>query len=248
MGAPPPFDFTGRRVLVTGAASGIGACVAEHFGRHGARLVLGDRDGPALDAAVARLAPAAEGHVYDQGDPASVERLAAAAGAVDVLVNCAGVALRGPILEADAAALQQVIAVDLVGVLDLTRLVGREMVARRSGVVISIGSQLAFSGAEGRGAYAAAKAGISQFTRTAAAEWGRHGVRVNCIAPGRIRTRMTRELLADPREHAAGLQRIPLGRYGEPEDIAPLALFLASPLAGYITGQTIVVDGGWLLA
>jgi NAD(P)-dependent dehydrogenase (short-subunit alcohol dehydrogenase family) len=96
--------------------------------------------------------------------------------------------------------------------------------------------------------YAAAKAAVSQFTRTAAVEWGRHGVRVNCIAPGRMLTRMTRALLADPREHAAGLARIPLGRYGVPEDIAPLALFLASPAASYITGQTVVVDGGWLLA
>lgn len=107
---------------------------------------------------------------------------------------------------------------------------------------------MAFGGADGRGVYAAAKAGISQFTRTAAVEWGRAGVRVNCIAPGRMRMRATEALLSDPVEHASGLERIPLGRYGQPEDVAHAAVFLASDAAGYITGQTIIVDGGWVLA
>lgn len=247
MDAAAVFDFSGRRVLITGAAHGLGACLAEHFGQHGARLVLADLDRAALDT-IAGALEGAQLHEYDQGDPQSVERLAAAAGAVDVLVNNAGVVLRAPLLDTDARELRRIVAVDLVGVMDLTRLVARGMVERGHGVVINIGSQLAFSGAEGRGAYAAAKAAIAQFTRTAAVEWGRRGVRVNCIAPGRMLTRMTRDLLADPREHAAGLERIPLGRYGVPEDMAPVALFLASPAAGYITGQTIVVDGGWLLA
>jgi NAD(P)-dependent dehydrogenase (short-subunit alcohol dehydrogenase family) len=241
------FDFSGRRVLVTGAAHGLGAAIATAFAGQGAHVLLADCDAAVAETA-ARLGPAAGWHLYDQADPVSVERLASVAEPVDVLVNNAGVVWRGPLLDTDPAVIRRVIAVDLVGVIELTRLLGRGMLARRGGVVINIGSQLAFSGAEGRAAYAAAKAGVSQFTRTTAVEWAPHGVRVNCIAPGRMLTRMTRDLLADPAEYARGLGRIPLGRYGVPEDVAHAALFLASDAAAYITGQTIVVDGGWLLA
>lgn len=241
-------DFSDRRVLVTGAAHGLGKSMAEHFGRHGACLVLADCDETALAHVARSLDREVRWEAYDQADLRSVERLAVAAGPVDVLVNNAGIGARASLLDTSPDTLQRVIAVDLVGVVELTRLVARGMAERGDGVVLNIGSQLALSGAAGRGVYAAAKAAVSQFTRTAAAEWGRYGVRVNCIAPGRMLTRMTRDLLADPREHAAGLVRIPLGRYGVPEDVAPLALFLASRAASYITGQTIVVDGGWLLA
>jgi NAD(P)-dependent dehydrogenase (short-subunit alcohol dehydrogenase family) len=210
-------------------------------------VLLADCDSAAVAQTAGRLAPTARWHAYDQADPDSVERLAVAAEPVDVLVNNAGIVSRAPLLDTDLRVVRRLIDVDLVGVIQLTRLLGRGMVARRRGVVINIGSQLAFSGADGRAAYAAAKAGVSQLTRTAAVEWAPHGVRVNCIAPGRMLTRMTREMLADPAEYARGLAHIPLGRYGVPEDVAHAALFLASEAAAYITGQTIVVDGGWLL-
>jgi NAD(P)-dependent dehydrogenase (short-subunit alcohol dehydrogenase family) len=166
---------------------------------------------------------------------------------VDVLVNNAGIMARASLLETGAELLRDIVAVDLVGVVSLTTLVARGMVERGGGAVVNIGSQMAFCGAEGRGAYAAAKAGVSQFTRTAAVEWGPRGIRVNCIAPGRMLTPMTREMLADPAEHARGLQRIPLRRYGDPADVAHVAVFLASDAAAYITGQTVVVDGGWVI-
>lgn len=185
---------------------------------------------------------------YDQADPASITRLISSVGNVDVLANNAGVVLMRPLLQTEDEALRHVIEVDLLGAIALATGIARRMVARGGGTIINMGSQMAFGGADGRGVYAAAKAGISQFTRTAAVEWGRAGVRVNCIAPGRMRTRATEALLSDPVEHARGLERIPLGRYGEPEDVAHMAVFLASDAAGYITGQTIIVDGGWVLA
>ena len=143
--------------------------------------------------------------------------------------------------------LKSIIDVDLTGAIALTRLVGERMVAKGYGSIIHTGSQLTFNGAEFRAVYAAAKAGISQFTKTAALEWGRHGVRVNCIAPGRTITNMNRHLLANPKDYDKGLEGIPLGRYGHPQDIANVSVFVASDAASYITGQTIVVDGGWIL-
>jgi NAD(P)-dependent dehydrogenase (short-subunit alcohol dehydrogenase family) len=129
----------------------------------------------------------------------------------------------------------------------LTRLIGSAMAARGSGVIINISSQLAFCGAEGRSVYAAAKAGLAQFTRSAAVELGRQGVRVLAVAPGRLLTPMTTYLQGDEEAYKAGIARVPVGRYGTPEEIAELVLFLASPAAGYIVGETVIADGGYVL-
>jgi NAD(P)-dependent dehydrogenase (short-subunit alcohol dehydrogenase family) len=240
------FDFTGRRVLVTGAASGIGAATAELFAAQGATLVLADRQGDALKARAAALG--AEAHSYDQADAASIEQLAAAAGAVDVLVNNAGILEVGPLLEMAPATVRRVLDVDLLGHILVMRAVARGMVERRRGAIVNTGSQLAFAGAATRAVYAAAKAAITQVTKSAAVEWAPHGVRVNCIAPGRTLTPLTAHLLADPVELARGLEHIPAGRFGQPEDMARAILFLASDAADYVTGATLVVDGGWTLA
>ena len=245
MGYADHFDFTGRRVCITGAASGIGAGMARAFAGVGASLVLADIDGPGLNAIARELAATAA--TFDQGDIASVERLVQAAGRIDVLLNNAGILLYEPFLDLTWPDLRRVVDVDLVGAIALTRLVGEQMVQRGQGVIIHTSSQLVFNGAEFRAVYAATKAAISQLVKTAALEWGRAGVRVNAIAPGRTLTRINRHLLSDPAEHARHLERIPLGRYGQPEDIANVAVFLASDAASYITGQTIVVDGGWVL-
>jgi NAD(P)-dependent dehydrogenase (short-subunit alcohol dehydrogenase family) len=240
------FDFTGRRVCITGAASGIGAGMARAFAGVGASLILADVDGPGLDA-VAHEIRAAQAHTFDQGDIGSIERLVQTAGDIDVLLNNAGILLYEPFLDLKWPDLRRVVDVDLVGPIALTRLVGERMVKRGRGVIIHTSSQLVYNGAEFRAVYAAAKAAISQLVKTAALEWGRAGVRVNAIAPGRTLTKSNRHLLSDPAEYAKHLERIPLGRYGQPEDIANVAVFLASEAASYITGQTIVVDGGWVL-
>ena len=209
--------------------------------------MLADKDRTGLDLLADALGAGADTLVYDQADLASLERLARDAGPVDILINNAGLLLVKPIAETSPGEMRELVLVDLVGPMVLTRLIGPAMAARGSGVIVNISSQLAFCGAEGRSVYAAAKAGLAQFTRSAAVEFGRQGVRVLAVAPGRLLTSMTTYLQGDEETYKAGIARVPVGRYGTPEEIAELVLFLASPAAGYIVGETIIADGGYVL-
>jgi NAD(P)-dependent dehydrogenase (short-subunit alcohol dehydrogenase family) len=240
-------DMSGRRVLITGAAGGLGTAFAHAFRGAGATLLLADKDQAGLDRLAGALDGGADTLVYDQADLASLERLARDAGPVDILINNAGLLLVKPIAETRPEEIRELVLVDLVGPMVLTRLIGPAMAARGSGVIINISSQLAFCGAEGRSVYAAAKAGLAQFTRSAAVELGRQGVRVLAVAPGRLLTAMTTYLQGDEEAYKAGIARVPVGRYGTPEEIAELVLFLASPAAGYIVGETVIADGGYVL-
>jgi NAD(P)-dependent dehydrogenase (short-subunit alcohol dehydrogenase family) len=242
-----PRRFEGQRVLVTGAAGGLGGAIARAFHDAGARLVLADRDSEALARVAGTLGVGIECHLYDQGELASLAALAEAAGDIDVLINNAGILHVEPLLEVSPEMIDRVIRVNLIGPMVLARHIGAGMAARGRGVIVNTASQLAFCGAEERAAYAAAKAGLVQFTRTAAVELGRRGVRVVAIAPGRLLTPMTSYLTGDPERYQAGIARVPVGRYGTPEEIAKLVLFLASDDAGYIVGETVIADGGYVL-
>jgi len=239
-------DMSGRRVLITGAAGGLGTAFAHTFRGAGATLLLADKDQAGLDR-LAEALSGAETLVYDQADLASLERLARDAGDIDILINNAGLLMVKPIAETRPEEIRDLVLVDLVGPMVLIRLIGAAMAARRSGVIVNVSSQLAFCGAEGRSVYAAAKAGLAQFTRSAAVELGRQGVRVLAVAPGRLLTSMTTYLQGDEEAYKAGIARVPVGRYGTPEEIAELVLFLASPAAGYIVGETVIADGGYVL-
>lgn len=239
-------DMTGRRVLITGAAGGLGTAFARAFGNAGATLLLADKNQTGLDELRSVLGGAATAHVYDQADLASMERLARAAGRVDILINNAGMLLVKPISETTPEEMRDLMMVDLVGPMVLTRLLGPSMAAAGGGVIINVSSQLAFCGAEGRSVYAAAKAGLAQFTRSSAVEFGRHGVRILAVAPGRLLTTMSTFLGKDEVAYKAGIARVPVGRYGTPEEIADLVLFLASPNASYIVGETVIADGGYV--
>src|SRR5882724_11307956 len=241
------FDLAGKTACVTGAASGIGRATAILLADLGAFVHAADRDEKGLDTLAATRPNAFKPVAYDQADKESIERLASAVGAVDILVNNAGVLLYEPLLDLKWDDLERVVSTNLVGAIGLTRLIGATMITRRKGAIVHTGSQLSFNGAEFRAVYAAAKAGISQFVKTAALEWGPHGIRVNCVAPGRTLTAINRHLLSDPKEYAEAIKRIPLGRFGQPEDIARAITFLASDASSYVTGQTLVVDGGWVL-
>ena len=240
-------DFTGRRVLVTGAAGGLGSRMARGFHAHGGRLVLADRDLERL-APLAEELEGAERHAFDQADPASVEALARAAEPVDVLLNNAGITHVGLFLEMSREDVERVIATNLTGPILLARAVARGMVERGAGVIVNTASQIAFTGGPERAIYGTAKAGIVQFTRAAATELAPHGVRVAALAPGRTPTPLTEAQLADPDFLAASLARIPAGRLGDAEEMARLALFLASPAADYVVGETLIADGGYILA
>ncbi|TDR88929.1 SDR family NAD(P)-dependent oxidoreductase [Enterovirga rhinocerotis] len=237
-------DFTGKRVLVTGAANGFGRAIAELYVELGAEVVLADREPGPLAEVAGRLGMASQ--LYDQADLASIERLHMAVREVDILVNNAGIMVAKPLLDTSPAELRAMIDVDFVGVVRLMQLFGGGMVARGKGVVLSIGSQTAFAGGEGRGVYAAAKAAISQITRSAAVEWGPRGVRVLCLAPGRSITRMT-EVTRTAASGDRGIARVPLGRWGTAEEIAKMAVFLTSDAASYITGETVIADGGFVI-
>jgi NAD(P)-dependent dehydrogenase (short-subunit alcohol dehydrogenase family) len=241
------FDFSGKTACVTGAASGIGRATARLLADMGAVVHAADRDEKGLDSLASERPGTFKPIAYDQADRHSVERLASAIGAVDILVNNAGILLYEPLIELKWDDLERVVSTDLIGAIGLTRLVGAAMIARRQGAIVHTGSQLAFNGAEFRAVYAAAKAGISQFVKTAALEWGPHGIRVNCVAPGRTLTAINRHLLSEPEQYAEAIKRIPLGRFGQPEDIAGAIAFLASDASSYVTGQTLIVDGGWVL-
>jgi NAD(P)-dependent dehydrogenase (short-subunit alcohol dehydrogenase family) len=241
-------SFEGKRVLVTGAAGGLGRAFVRAFAEAGATVLLADLDREGMARAAAELAPGAGCFAYDQGDLASVEALAREAEPVDVLVNNAGILLVKPILDTEPEEMARLLRVNLLGPMALARAVAAGMATRGGGgVVLNMSSQLAFCGAEGRAAYAVAKAGLTQFTKSAAVEWAPKGVRVVGIAPGRIMTSMTTFLRGDAATQAAGIARVPAGRYGTPEEIAGLVQFLCSPAADYVVGETLLADGGYVL-
>ncbi|MGI9411659.1 MAG: SDR family NAD(P)-dependent oxidoreductase, partial [Hyphomicrobiaceae bacterium] len=192
------FDFSGQRVLITGAAGGLGSAMARAFAGHGAELLLADRDAEGLQVLKASVSAEAATMVYDQADLSALAAMASWAGDVDVMVNNAGILATGPLLEADPETIAMVVRTNMIGPMILVRHVGERMVRNGRGVIINISSQLAFHGSATRATYSAAKAGLAQFTRATAAEWAPHGVRVVAIAPGRTKTPMTDHLYDTP--------------------------------------------------
>lgn len=248
----PGLDFRGKVAVVTGASRGIGEAVARAFGAAGATVVLTARD-PAPLADVARAVEGAGGRAeaaaLDVADTAAAaafaDAVAARHGRIDVLVNNAGTSAREAALDATEATWDRLFATNVKGLFFLTRAVGRHMVARRSGAVVSIGSIAGRLGRREMTAYGATKAGVEQITRVLALEWAPHGVRVNAVAPGYVRTPLVEPVFERPGFLDAVHARTPLGRVAQPAEIAWPVLFLASDLASYITGQTLCVDGGW---
>ncbi len=247
--SPLPREHAGRRVLVTGAASGIGLAIARAFSEAGARLILLDRDGERLSSVArelgAELALAArvdrEDEVLD-----AFSQIDKALGGPDVLVNNAGVAANKPSLDLTGDDWRACMGVNLDGVFFCSREAGRRMVAQGSGVILNLASLYAVLGGAERLAYAASKSAVAMMTKVLAVEWAERGVRVNALAPGYIATPFLEKLFEQGRLERSGIEaRTPMGRLGRPEEVADLALFLASDRAAYITGQVVGVDGGW---
>ena len=246
-------DFTGRVAIVTGGATGIGYATAMQLARLGAEVVIASRTESELAAAADAIAQASGRRCLAvptnvKKEPATValvERTMAEFGRIDVLINNAGGTRMTRLEEIDSAEWQNIYNLNLNSAYWMTREAGRHMIARGSGAIVNVSSMAGVNGSRGGAHYASAKAALQMLTRSTAAEWGRFGIRCNCVAPG---------LIASPRANAAWevarvpteemCRNIPLRRTGTPDELANMLVFFASDAASYITGQVIAVDGG----
>lgn len=236
-----------RRVAISGSTGGIGRATAERFRRDGAELVLIDRDQATLDDLATSLGGPLT-IVCDQRDDAAIEAAALAAGAIDVFINNAGVIIRKPLLETSPAEVSALFEINAVGSIKMAIAMARGMAKRGSGTILNVSSQHAFIGAAQRGIYAATKAAIVQFTRTAAVEWAPLGIRVAGVAPGPVASPMTAEAMQSQDYRAAVIARMPIARFLETGEMADLILQLCSPAMASVVGHTIVADGGGSLS
>jgi 3-oxoacyl-[acyl-carrier protein] reductase len=242
----------GKNAVVTGGAAGIGRAIAQTFAAEGAGVAICDLDYEGARRTAEEIeANGATARAYqtDVSDSESVaqaaERILRDFGVVDVLVNNAGITRDNLLIRMSEEEWQSVLGVNLKGAFHCTKAFVPGMLRRRSGKIISIASVVGIMGNAGQANYAASKAGIIGLTKSLARELAPRGINVNAIAPGFITTRMTEALTE--KQKAALLERIPFSRLGEPEDVAKSALFLASDLSDYITGQVLVVDGGMVM-
>ncbi len=242
-----------RVALVTGASQGLGAEIAVALARDGCDVAVSSRRVERLSDTLGRIEAAGAHGVpieLDVRQQASMERAmaeaAAAFGGVDVLVNNAAVTLRRTALEMKREEWDELMSVNLQGVFFMSQLMGKHLVAgRRPGCVISLASAHGLVGFAGRSAYGIAKAGIIQMTRALAIEWAEHGIRVNAVAPGTVDTASRAEYFAaNPDVKKAMTDRVPVRRFATSDEVAAAVRYLASPQASYITGQTLVLDGG----
>ena len=249
------FDLAGHVALVTGATKGIGRAIAFALARAGARVVVSSRDEERC-AETARAITDAGGEASGYACNIShldrlqglVDHAVATYGRIDCLVcNAAVNPHYGPMATITEDAYDKIMATNVKSNLWLCNMVAPQMAERRGGSIIVISSIAGLAGSAGIGVYGISKAADSQLARNLAVEWGADNIRANCIAPGLVKTDFARALWEDPERRAKALEGYPLGRLGEPDDIAGAAVFLAARAGQWLTGQTIVIDGGWAI-
>ncbi len=243
-----PFSLAGKTALVTGASRGIGLAIARAMREAGAEVVLASRSKEKLEALAVEIG-GPDGRCraleLDIADPESIKRAAAEVGDIDILANVAGMNIRGRAEDYTQEQYDRIMQTNLHGLFQLTQLIGKKMIVRaQGGKIINIGSFTTFTGLPWVSVYAMTKGAVGQLTKVLAAEWACHNIQVNCIAPGFILTDLNRAMWQSEAMDSwrKGIQAI--DRLGCPEDISPLAVFLAAPGSNYITGQVIAVDGG----
>lgn len=245
------FDLKNRVMIVTGASRGLGKAIALSLAEAGATLALLARNGAALDQVadeVRNKGGVARTYVCDVTNEeqvnTAVDQIIADCEKVDVLVNNAGIAWERPVLELTLAEFRDTFDVNVTGMFLMSKAVGRHMVERRQGKVINIGSVDAVVGAPNLVHYCASKGAVVQFTRGLAAEWAKYNIQVNCLCPGYFPTEINLERLQDEKVRTKILSRIPLRRFGRPEELGPSIVYLATSATDYMTGQIILLDGG----
>jgi NAD(P)-dependent dehydrogenase (short-subunit alcohol dehydrogenase family) len=246
------FDLTGRVAVVTGAGRGLGRTMALALAAAGADVMLGSRTTSELESLKAEVEEVGRQAHFSAVDITAEESVGAfitAAvsrfGRIDILVNNAGINIRKPVLELEPAEYRQVIDTNLVGYFLCARAAGREFVRQGSGKVINVSSIMGQIALANQAAYASSKGGVEQLTKVLALEWAKEGVQVNALAPTYFETDLTRPLFEDSERKEFISERTPMGRWGQPHELAGAVIFLASAASDYITGHTLVVDGGW---
>ena len=252
LGILDSFRLDGRVALVTGASRGFGEVIASALAQAGASLALlarGERVHEVARELSAEHGVGCRAYRCDVSDAGAVQETVAAAiadcGGLHIVVNNAGINIRGPIEELSLEQFRQVQDTNLTSMWLVCRAAAAHLKAQGYGRVVNIGSLLSVLGMAERTPYAVSKGGVLQLTRVLALEWALAGITVNCIIPGVFATEMNRPLLDDPEINAGVVAKVPMGRWGEPPEIAGLALYLASDAASYVTGAALTVDGGW---
>ena len=245
------FSLTGKKALVTGASKGIGASIAIAMAQAGADVVLVGRSQDSLSAtraAIENLGRSTESLIADVESRAQISEAFKSIDQlnVEIVVNNAGSISRAPAIDTSLEDWDRIIDTNLNSVFQISQLCAKSMLAKGHGRIINIASLLSFQGGINVPAYTASKHAVAGVTKALANEWGAKGVTVNAIAPGYISTDNTQALRNDVDRNTSILGRIPIGRWGTPEDLAAVAVFLASPAASYINGEIITVDGGWM--
>jgi NAD(P)-dependent dehydrogenase (short-subunit alcohol dehydrogenase family) len=248
----PLFSLSGRRALVTGASRGIGRAIALGYARAGADVAVLARSGPDLDEVVAEMRGFGHGvaavpcDVTDSGEVAhAVSRIVDELGGLDILVNNAGgPVFNAPFLDIRPEGFRRVLELNLMSVVHMCQHVGRRFVEQRSGSIVNVDSIGATHPAPLVTPYCAAKAAVVNLTQGLAQEWAPAGVRVNCLSPGLIDTDINKQLVDHPEHGPTMARKVPLGRWGEPDDVVGAAVWLASDASSYVTGALIPVNGG----
>jgi NAD(P)-dependent dehydrogenase (short-subunit alcohol dehydrogenase family) len=244
------FSLANETAIVTGGGSGLGAAIARCLASAGARVVICGRRGAVLRETCARLGAQASYVVHDVTDTSRAHALVAAAaerngGPATILVNNAGIHLKKPALDETPEECRRLLDTHVLGSMALARAVAPAMLAQGRGAIVFVTSMASLFGIPGVAAYAAAKSAIAGLVRALAVEWSGGGIRVNAVAPGWIETSMSHEALdADPQRKERILQRTPMRRLGEADDIGWAVVYLCSPAAKFVTGQQLVIDGG----
>jgi NAD(P)-dependent dehydrogenase (short-subunit alcohol dehydrogenase family) len=245
----PLFTLEGRVVLVAGGAGGLGAPLAKAFARRGAKLLIADIDEQLASETAKRIGGDVRSTALDVTDTASCEtavKLATSTwGRLDGLMNASGIYRVGRVLdELDDESWERTIDINVTGAFRLARAAARNMVAQKAGSIVTIASVSSVVANPRYAAYAASKAAVAHLTRVLAVEWSASGVRVNAIGPAVIPTGMTKQIIDNEQTRESAMARIPMGRFGTPDDLIGAAVFLLSPASDFVTGQTLFVDGG----